>query len=429
VKSVKYLAQLLSLPPDVAWFLFAPLFVLGVALYVMSDEERKRSFQAAVVMIRGAIKEATRRRPELEPFRDSLRARTSRVIVTPALVALNATIFVFMLFGAGSLSDPATLVGWGANYGPRTTNGEWWRLVTTMFVHAGILHLLVNIAGLVQCGLMLERLVGHLAFAAVYVAAGTFGSLALVSAHPLAVMVGASEAIFGVYGLLFALLIPTLLHRSTIAIPLMALKRAAPAALLFILYNYDVMTGAPEGQVKLTAFLVGFFSGCALSVWRSDGKPAVRRLATVVGVTAVLAAVSAVPLRGVFDARPELARVVAFEDRTAAAYQKEVDRFKGGRASIEKLSQLIEKTIVPELQATRTRMKSLAKAPAEQQLLIASAEEYLRLRDESWRLRAEGLRKANLVVLREAERTERASLEALRRVKFGDTASSERSSP
>jgi rhomboid protease GluP len=409
----------------VAWFFFAALIVLGVAAYVMSGEERKHLIQAGLIAIRGATKEATRRRPELEPFRDALRARTSWVIVTPALVALNATMFVLMVFGSGSLSDPATLVGWGGNYGPQTTNGEWWRLVTATFVHAGIFHLLVNIAGLVQCGLMIERLVGHFAFAAIYIAAGTFASLVLVSAHPLVVMVGASEAIFGVYGLLFALLVPTLLHRSAIRIPLMALKRATPGALLFLLYNYDVVTGGPEGQAKLTAFTVGFFSGIALSVWGSDGKPAVRRLASVVAATAVLAVVCAVPLRGVFDARPELARVVAFEDRTATAYQKEVDRFKSGRVPAEKLTQLIEKTIVPELRAAQTRVKALGKAPAEQQPLIASAEEYLRLRDQSWRLRAEGLRKANLVVLREAERTERTSLEALQRVKFDDPASSQ----
>jgi rhomboid protease GluP len=413
----------------VAWFFFASLIVLGVAAYVMSGEERKRLIQAALVSIRGAMKEATRRRPELEPFRDALRARTSWVFVTPALVALNATMFVLMLFGTGALSDPVTLVGWGANYGPRTTNGEWWRLVSAMFVHAGIFHLIVNIVGLAQCGLMIERMVGHLAFAAVYIAAGTFASLVLVSAHPLIVMVGASEAIFGVYGLLFALLVPTLLHRSTIRIPLMALKRAMPAALLFLLYNYDVVTGGPEGQAKLTAFTVGFFSGIALSVWGNDGKPAVRRLASVVAATAVPAVVCGVPLRGVFDARPELARVLAFEDRTAAAYQKEVDRFKSGRVPADKLTQLIEKTIVPELQATQKRVKALAKAPAEQQPMIASAEEYLRLRDQSWRLRAEGLRKANLVVLREAERTERTSLEALRRINLDDGTPTGRETP
>jgi rhomboid protease GluP len=413
----------------VAWLLFAPLVVVGVALYVMKPEERTRFIQGVVGAVRRAFEETARQRRALEPFRAALRARTSWVIVTPAVVALNVTLFVFMLFGTGALRDPATLIAWGGNFGPRTTNGEWWRLATTMFVHAGMLHLLINVAGLVQCGLMVERLVGQLTFAAVYLAAGTFASLVSVSAHPLAVTVGASGAIFGVYGLLFALMIPTLLHRSSIAIPLMALKRIGPAAGLFVLYNYDVITGSVEGQADLAGFIVGFIGGSILSVWASDGKPPARRLATVTALTAAIAVASAVPLRGIFDARPELERVVAFEARTADAYQKEVDRFKGGRSQIEKLTQLIEKTIMPELQATRTRLKALPKAPADQQQLLASAEEYLRLRDQSWRLRADGLRKSNLVVLREAEQTERTSLEAFRRIKFDDTAPTDRVAP
>jgi rhomboid protease GluP len=407
----------------VAWFLFAPLIVVGVALYVMNAQERTRFVQGVVVAVRRAFEETARQRRALEPFRAELRARTSWVIVTPAVVALNVTLFVFMLFGMGALRDPATLIAWGGNFGPRTTNGEWWRLATTMFVHAGMLHMLINVAGLVQCGLMVERLVGQLTFAAVYLAAGTFAGLVSVSAHPLAVTVGASGAIFGVYGLLFALVIPTLLHRSSIAIPLMALKRIGPAAALFVLYNYDIMTGSATGQADLAGFTVGFIGGVILSVWASDGKPPARRLATVTALAIAIAVASAVPLRGVFDARPELERVVALEVRTAGAYEKEVDRFKNGRSQIEKLTQLIEKTILPEFETTRTRMKALAKAPANQQPLVASAEEYLRLRDQSWRLRAEGLRKSNLVVLREAERTERTSLEALQRVKFDDPSS------
>jgi membrane associated rhomboid family serine protease len=409
----------------VAWFLFAPLIVVGIALYVMNPQERTRFIQGVVAAVRRAFEETVRQRRALEPFRAALRARTSWVMVTPAVVALNVTLFVFMLCGTGALRDPATLIAWGGNFGPRTTNGEWWRLATTMFVHAGMLHLLINVAGLVQCGLIVERLVGQLTFAAVYLAAGAFAGLVSVSAYPLAVTVGASAAIFGVYGLLFALMIPTLLHRSSIAIPLIALKRIGPAAGLFVLYNYEVMTGSGEGQADLAGLLVGFIGGLILSVWASDGKPPARRLATVTALATAIAVASAVPLRGVFDARPELERVVAFEVRTAGAYQKEVNQFKRGRSQVEKLTQLIEMTILPELQATRTRLNALAKAPADQQPLVASAEEYLRLRDQSWRLRADGLRKSNLVVLREAEQAERTSLEAFRRIKFDDSASLE----
>ena len=78
-----------------------------------------------------------------------------------------------MLVGTGSFSDPATLVGWGASLATRTTNGEWWRLLTMTFVHAGLFHLLVEVGALVSAGLVLERLLGPLAFGGVYVAAGT----------------------------------------------------------------------------------------------------------------------------------------------------------------------------------------------------------------------------------------------------------------
>ena len=112
-----------------------------------------------------------------------------------------------MLFGAGAIGDPDTLVGMGASLGTRTTNGEWWRLVTSAFVHTGTFQFIVNIAVLAQLGAVLERLAGRLAFAAVYLSAGVFTGLVSLSSHPVGVTVGASGAIFGLYGLLIATLI------------------------------------------------------------------------------------------------------------------------------------------------------------------------------------------------------------------------------
>ena len=78
---------------------------------------------------------------------------------------------------------------------------------------------------------------------------------------------------------------------------------------------------------------------------------------------------------------------------------------------------MIERKITPELQAMQARLKTLGRVPPEHQPLLGGAEEYLRLRDESWRLRAAALHKSSMPALRKAESAERASLEALERLK------------
>jgi hypothetical protein len=128
----------------------------------------------------------------------------------------------------------------------------------------------------------------------------------------------------------------------------------------------------------------------------------------------VLAIACALPLRGVTDVRPEIERVVGLEDRTASAYQTAADRFRNGRITAEALAQLIDRTIEPELRAADARLKAVDGVPREQQPLVASAEEYFRLRYESWRLRAEGLRKPDALTLRDEGATEMTSSESSR---------------
>src|SRR4029453_10476021 len=124
------------------------LLVLGgYALYTMNADERTQLKERVVEAAERARKEAARRRAEPEPFRDALRERTPWPLVMPALVAANLIVFVMMGWGS---SDSDTLVAWGASFGPKTTNGEWWRLAAAMFVHGGFFQLLVNCAALVQ---------------------------------------------------------------------------------------------------------------------------------------------------------------------------------------------------------------------------------------------------------------------------------------
>jgi rhomboid protease GluP len=403
-------------------FIVFLLVVLGFAVYVMNQEERVRLMRAGLALV-GQAKNAAVTGPQgCEPFQEALRERTPWVLVTPALIALNAAVFVCMLFSPGALSDPETLVAWGGNYGPRTTNGEWWRLATTIFVHWGMLHLLATVAGLVAAGLMLERLVGPIAFASVYVAAGVLSGVVSLSAYPMAVGVGASGAVFGIYGLLLASVVSGMLRQSSVTVPLEVVKMLAPGTAIFILYN--VTSTAMAGVAETAGFVVGVVCGLVLVRDVAEEKPAVRRVAVAMAATAVIAVASAVPLRGVADVRPEITRVIEVEDRTATTYQAALDLYRLGRSTAEELARVIDRKVVPELRAARARLKTFDRVPQEHQPLVTNAEEYLRLRDESWRLRAAALRKPGMsaikLALREADRTEVASLEVLDRIKSVD---------
>jgi hypothetical protein len=121
------------------------------------------------------------------------------------------------------------------------------------------------------------------------------------------------------------------------------------------------------------------------------------------------------PLRGIVDVRPELVELVTREDREAAVFRLVVSQFTSRQVPIDArvLAGLIDRTILPQVSDGRARVAEINRALPEHQPLVASAAEYLRLREQSWRLRAEGFRKGKMALLREAERIERAALEAL----------------
>ena len=123
-----------------------------------------------------------------------LQAVAVLVVVTAALVLLHVLTFFRMVLADGALTDSATLLAWGGNFGPLTTNGEWWRLIAATFIHTGFLQLVVNMAALAQVGLVLERLVGHATFALVYITAAIVGSALDLYASSLSTGTGPAAA-------------------------------------------------------------------------------------------------------------------------------------------------------------------------------------------------------------------------------------------
>jgi rhomboid protease GluP len=417
------------------------LVLAGLLLRATTPEDRQRYVQTAIAIAKHVRTQITRSRPELEAYRGLLNARTPHMVATPALIAINVAVFAGLLFGTGSMSDGQTLLRWGANFGPATTNGEWWRLLTATFVNPGLFQLTVAMLCLWQVGSVLERLIGRITFAAVYVASGLFTALFSISSRPLVASYGSYGSIAGLYGLLISSTLICVRRQSELAMPRLAAKRLGAGALLFGLFS--LFAGGHTLGGELAAVVVGLVAGAVLTGSIIDGELQPQRLLVTFGCNLIAAVAFAVPMRGITDARAEMKRLVSTEDHTVATYKTAVDAFRRGKMTADAMAQYIDRTIVPELQAAETRIKALNGVPAEQQPLVAGAEEYLRLRQESWRLRADGLRKTrapargdstpvndanwrlraeaqyrkNAVTLGKAEGAERASLEVLEKIK------------
>jgi membrane associated rhomboid family serine protease len=311
---------------------------------------------------------------------------------------------------SGSVSDPRTLVEWGSSIGPRTTNGEWWRLLASMFVHVGAVHLIAETAGLVQAGLVAERLVGRLAFAVVYVAAGVLAGVWNLTVHPVSIHAGAAGAIYGVYGLLLASIVLGLVQRAALTVPLSVLKGLWPGIALFTLYN--TATEGLVSEAMQAGLIVGFSGGMLVGGRVISDKPPVRRVCAVSAATVAIIVSLAAPLRGLADVAGEVARVQETEERTAQSYDAAVAKFKSGRIAAQELALLAE-GIRGELQVVHAQLTSIDRVPAEHWPMIEKASAYLVLRQDSWRLRAEGLRAGHTRTLQEADAAEHAALAAL----------------
>jgi membrane associated rhomboid family serine protease len=153
-----------------------------------------------------------------------------------SLLTLNIGIYLLMsLTASGRVSDVAhasQLMRWGSNAGPLTLGGQWWRLVTSMFLHGGLLHILFNMLALWQVGRLVERMFGSARFVGLYMIAGVSGSVASVLWNPHVNSVGASGAIFGVIGGLLAFV-----GRRDSGVPATIVKDLRGSLSSFLLWN------------------------------------------------------------------------------------------------------------------------------------------------------------------------------------------------
>lgn len=122
--------------------------------------------------------------------------------IVSTIIAIN--IFVYVISIIPILGDIVFYFGMHVN--GFIADGEWWRIITSIFLHGGLFHLLFNMFALFLFGPELESISGKIRFITIYVLAGIFGNIAtFVFEHAGYASVGASGAIYGIFGAFAAL--------------------------------------------------------------------------------------------------------------------------------------------------------------------------------------------------------------------------------
>ena len=191
--------------------------------------------------------EAAQRGEEGEEARQPVMAvpwvrRESSITLTQVLLGANVMVFIAMVLASGPSLDftGEVTVRFGANYGPLTLSGQWWRLLTYMFLHSGLMHIAFNMWCLWDLGALCESLYGRWTYASIYFITGIAGGLASVGWNPVVLTVGASGAIFGLAGALISSF-----YLGEFSVPRVAIQGTLRSLLFFVGFNVLFGTFVP----------------------------------------------------------------------------------------------------------------------------------------------------------------------------------------
>jgi len=199
------------------------------------------------------------------------------MVVTQVLFGINVAVFLGMTLSGVSITDPTSqeIVNWGANWAPLTLTTQWWRLLTCVFVHIGIIHIAFNMWCLWDLGALAESLYGHATFAAVYLITGVTSSLASVVWHPRTPSAGASGAIFGIAGALIASF-----YLGEFSLPRAAVKGTLRSVVTFAGYNlvFGAMMGRTDNAAHVGGLVSGLILGALIARVAPDPEAPLRRI-------------------------------------------------------------------------------------------------------------------------------------------------------
>lgn len=200
-------------------------------------------------------------------------------IATPVLIDINILVFILMAATGAGILEPSTLalLNWGADFGPLTLTGDWWRAVTCNFVHIGAFHLLMNMYAFIYIGIWLEHLIGTRRMFVSYLLTGLCSAVFSLYMHAETISAGASGSIFGLYGIFLAFLLFHRIERSQ-------RKALLTSILIFVGYNliYGIRAGV-DNAAHIGGLLSGFLLGFIYVFGERMKKPEAGRTVSIIG--------------------------------------------------------------------------------------------------------------------------------------------------
>lgn len=311
----------------------------------------------------------------------------NKPIVTYGLTLVNVLIFGIMVLRGIHTGDSDDLIRWGANYGPAIVANQWWRLLTCMFLHGGFLHILCNGYALYHLGSVVERMLGRPFYVVIYFVSGIMGSLASVWWNPMGMSVGASGAVFGIFG---ALLTFVFLYRHFIAPEAVAALRKN--AIFVLALNF--LLGFTVEAIDMAAHVGGFLGGvAATAVLCRLPRPVSRRtqrmrMAWVIGLglAVTIGACATLPrsivawdrivnefIQTEIDVNASLDQMFAVTEPVKLSNQELAARFK---------VQVLQRWA--QVRADLDNARRIAKLPSRVQRQFASLDQYVKTKEDVW---------------------------------------------
>jgi len=205
------------------------------------------------------VETVTQQSKQAEEIDKAMNLSGTNLYATYAIIAINVIVFILMAIdGAGIMKlNPDVHIKWGSNYTILTMTGDWWRLITSTFIHFGIIHLVMNMYALYTAGVYLEPMLGKTKYITAYLCTGVIAGIVSLWWHKEGVnSAGASGAIFGMYGVFLALLLTNLIPKQ---------MRTALLQSIGIFVVFNIVYGMRSG-IDNAAHIGGLLSGMLIGV-------------------------------------------------------------------------------------------------------------------------------------------------------------------